>query len=93
MEIKNEKLFNRMAVDPVNPPHDCGNPACLECRTRDAIPTEEGRKQFFDMQSRGIEPRNPDDYYLRLMRGKWCFDFLTSEYRNMYMAGEWNLKI
>lgn len=51
--------------------------------------TEIGRKQFKDHQSRGIYPKEPDDYFLSLSEGKWWFDWLSSEYRKMYVRGEW----
>ena len=56
-----------------------GNPA----------PTMLGQKQFFDQQSRGIKPVRPDSYYLALTEGKRRFDWLCSEYRQMYLMGEW----
>lgn len=37
---------------------------------KDIEPTELGRQQFHDKESRGIDPDNPDPYYKRLMYGK-----------------------
>lgn len=51
--------------------------------------TEEGRKQFFDNQSHGITPDEPDPYYLCLTDGKFRFDIQCSEYHHMYNNGEW----
>ncbi len=51
-----------------------------------AEPNEVGRKQFFDQQSRGKEPLNPDAYYICLVRGKWAADNLTEEYRKAFYA-------
>lgn len=53
------------------------------------LPTEEGRSQFFNEQSEGIKPLEPDAYYRSLSRGKTSFDFLVSEYRKMWEMGEW----
>ena len=55
----------------------------------DCIPTETGREQFYEKQSNGITPENPDQYYTFLMFGKQSFDFLSREYQQMYFNGEW----
>lgn len=52
-------------------------------------PSDIGREQFYAEQSRGIRPEVPDPYYTALVSGKKAFDFLTSEYRTMYLMGEW----
>lgn len=36
-------------------------------------PTALGSRQFFDRDTHGIEPADPDPYYLALMRGKKWF--------------------
>jgi hypothetical protein len=78
IEVKNEELFRTLAEN---------------CYKADGIlaisPTEGGRKQFFEKQSKGIEPDVPDSYYTFLMKGKWSFDFLSSEYKKMWVKREW----
>ena len=54
-----------------------------------AEPTERGRRQFHRHQSLGIRPRAPDPYYHVLCQGKRWLDFLASEYRRMWLKGEW----
>jgi len=51
--------------------------------------TEEGRKQFFEMQSFGVSPKNKDPYFLCLNDGKEVFDMQCSELQQMYQKGEW----
>lgn len=51
--------------------------------------TSIGRDQFIDHQSYGVVPINPDDYYKCLDRGKYWFDFLCSEYHELYCSGYW----
>lgn len=53
------------------------------------IPTENGRLQFFQHQSHGKIPKKPDPYYTALVKGKENFDFLCSEYHNMYFSDYW----
>lgn len=74
VKIKNEDIFEYFAS-----------------KMLDNLPEKNsiGRQQFFDNQSLGKIPESPDPYYLALVRGKREFDFLTSEYRNMYISGEW----
>ncbi len=52
-------------------------------------PTETGKQQFFDDQSRGIKPTDPDSYYQVLSYGKIQFDLLCREYYLLYKSGEW----
>lgn len=54
-----------------------------------AEPTEEGRMQFVEHQSRGIKPDNPDPYFTRLSQGKKAFDLLSNEYRDLYFGDSW----
>lgn len=51
--------------------------------------TEEGRKQFYENQSHGVCPTEPDSYYLCLIDGKEVFDMQCSELQQMYQKGEW----
>ena len=61
------------------------------------LPTELGKQQFFDYQSKGkykgctTYPRNEelDDYFYVLTEGKWLFDLVTREYQQMYGTDEW----
>ncbi len=53
------------------------------------VPDEVGRKQFFNKQTYGNTPSTPNLYYKYLMKGKWLFDFLTSEFKKLYYSGEW----
>jgi len=52
-------------------------------------PTELGKQQFFDDQSRGIKPNEPDQYYKVLSYGKTQFDLLSREHYLLYKSGEW----
>jgi len=52
-------------------------------------PNEMGRKQFYEEQSLGVKALKPDPYYLSLVEGKTNFDFLFTEYKKMYLSGEW----
>lgn len=51
--------------------------------------SEKGRKQFFEHQSYGEKPKDPDPYYLRLSNGKKWFDFQIQEYLTLYDTQEW----
>ncbi len=48
-------------------------------------PTEIGRQQFYEYQSVGKQPINPDDYYIKLTSGKTSFDWLVSEHQQGYI--------
>lgn len=52
-------------------------------------PTEEGRKQFFEKTSFGIEPEIPDPYYLSLQDGKGWFNVQQAEVQKSYLTNEW----
>ena len=73
IKIKNEAIFAYFAKN---------NSCCC-------VSSISGKKQFFEKQSNGITPEKEDDYYKFLMRGKWIFDFLSSEYKKLYYSGEW----
>ena len=44
-----------------------------------------GRLQFFEDQSLGIKPKNPDLYYLQLDSGKCNFDITTRTMQQEYI--------
>lgn len=50
-------------------------------------PNDLGRQQFFDYQTKGIKPENPDKYYEKLKDGKKWFDWQVSEYHQSYVKG------
>jgi len=52
-------------------------------------PSSTGRKQFFEYQSSGTKPTSPDPYFWVLIYGKQSFDFLCSEYQQLYRSKEW----
>lgn len=52
-------------------------------------PSQKGREQFVDHQSRGIKPLHPTKYFLALNDGKTHFDLLSNEYRTLYFSDEW----
>ena len=60
-----------------------------ELSTKKTEPNDIGRKQFFDYQSKGIYPKEENNYFKTLIDGKWQFDFLSSEYYNAFICGEW----
>lgn len=52
-------------------------------------PTELGRVQFHELESRGIRVEIPDPYFIRLDDGRRWFDLQQSQYRELYYSGEW----
>ena len=78
MKIKNEDIFIHF-----------GKSHYLDNSKEIPEITELGREQFFNHQSSGIVPNNPDEYYNFLIIGKWGFDFICSELYKSYFNGEW----
>jgi len=74
-KIKNEKIFVRF---------------CSLDRLKNIEVADLGRQQFFDDQSLGIKPEFPDPYYEKLTYGKRQFDYLSTEYRDLYKNKEWH---
>jgi hypothetical protein len=56
---------------------------------KDIEASDKGRTQFFNQQSYGIFPENPDDYYLKLLDGKKWFDWQIQEYISLYLSDDW----
>ena len=56
---------------------------------KSVLPTELGRQQFYEFQSLGKRPEQPDLYFKKLVEGKEKFDYIVSEYHKMYRKGEW----
>jgi hypothetical protein len=56
---------------------------------KSVLPNDIGRQQFFEFQSFGKRPEQPDKYYEKLVKGKEKFDYIVSEYQKMYRNGEW----
>lgn len=54
-----------------------------------AEPTNTGKKQFYEHQSFGTKPEEPDQYYKKLMHGKRMFDLQLQEYKKLYFCNEW----
>lgn len=52
-------------------------------------PNEVGRSQFYDYETIGKKPVNPDPFYERLCVGKKCFNILQSSIRDTYLTWEW----
>ncbi len=52
---------------------------------RSPEPTAVGLQQFFEHQSNGIRPENPDAYYIALMRGKEYFDLQSRELQQAFI--------
>ena len=59
-------------------------------------PTEIGRRQFYEYQTKGLHkhpwefrPEYLDTYFYVLKEGKFSFDLMTSEYKKMWENGEW----
>lgn len=52
-------------------------------------PTELGRKQFYDHETHGRKPENPDPFYERLQDGKGWFNVQQSEIRGKYLTDDW----
>ncbi len=48
-----------------------------------------GLAQFYEHQSNGIAPVNPDPFYLRLVNGKKWFDWTVDEIHKSYGTSEW----
>jgi len=55
--------------------------------------TEEGLRQFFFKESRGIIPENPDPYYEILLDGKrwweWTLNYIAEQYTSKDMWFGW----
>ncbi len=54
-------------------------------------PSDEGRRQFIDVESFGKNhwPNDPNPYFYVLMYGKTSFHFLSTQYRDMFEKGDW----
>lgn len=52
-------------------------------------PTEIGLKQFFEWESKGIEPAVPDRYFKHLLDGKKWWEWTLSEIAKTYLTSEW----
>jgi hypothetical protein len=52
-------------------------------------PSETGRQQFFELETSGGSPVDPDPYFLRLCDGKKWFDWLNTEMRESYLTEYW----
>ena len=77
-KVKNEKLFVEMYKE------DSLNNELFE-------QSNLGRLQFYEHQSFGKIPEEPDLYYSILVSGKKSFDFLTKEYLDLYRTSYFNL--
>jgi len=77
-KVKNEKLFVKIYK---------------ETSLNDELfePSDLGRLQFYEHQSFGKIPEEPDSYYSILVSGKNSFDFLTKEYLDLYRTSYFNL--
>ncbi len=52
-------------------------------------PTELGRQQFFELESYGKRPNNPDSYCLCLEEGKKWFHVQQAETRKSFLTENW----
>jgi hypothetical protein len=52
-------------------------------------PTERGRQQFFEWQSYGAYPDNPDPYFLSLDEGRKWFHVQQTTIKDSYLTWEW----
>jgi hypothetical protein len=52
-------------------------------------PSDEGRLQFFEYESFGKTPVEPDPYFLCLQEGKKWFSVQQEEVRRSYLSWEW----
>lgn len=52
-------------------------------------PTDIGLRQFFDFESRGIQPERPDPYFTHLLNGKRWWEWTINEYAVIYLTEEW----
>lgn len=77
-QINNENVFIALA-----------EPFYRENEIPIPTPSQEGKEQFFRKQSYGEEPKEPNPYYIFLMKGKWSLDFLSTEYHKMWRKREW----
>ena len=69
-KIKNEKLFVEMYKE-------------FSLNNELFEQSDLGRLQFYEHQSFGKIPKEPDSYYSILVSGKKSFDFLTKEYLDL----------
>ena len=51
--------------------------------------TSIGLQQFYERESKGREPGEPDPYFLRLCNGKKWWEWTVNEYAALYSTSEW----
>jgi hypothetical protein len=56
---------------------------------KECTPTELGRKQFYDFETYGRKPSDPDPFYDCLMQGKKWFSVDQESIRKSYLTWEW----
>lgn len=61
----------------------------ISCGCKKIKRTDLGLKQFFDKESKGIIPDDPDEYYLLLLNGKKWWEWTLEFIKDRYKKGEW----
>jgi hypothetical protein len=56
---------------------------------KDTEPTEVGRCQFYEWETYGNVPSDPDLFFLSLAEGKKSFNILVESIRETYLTFEW----
>jgi hypothetical protein len=56
---------------------------------REVEPNKIGRQQFFEFESYGKEPCEPDPYFVCLSQGKKWFSVQQEDIRKSYLSWEW----
>ena len=51
--------------------------------------SQSGLEQFYEKQSHGVEPSQPDPFYRCLENGKQWFDWTVDEIRKSYGTNDW----
>lgn len=56
---------------------------------KEVEPTEIGRQQFYEWETYGTIPKEPDGFCQCLMEGKKSFNILVESIRETYLTWEW----
>lgn len=57
--------------------------------SKNCEPNEVGRRQFYEWETYGTVPKDPDKFFLCLTEGKKSFNILVDSIRETYLTWEW----
>lgn len=62
-----------------------------ECQSNSsAVPSDVGLHQFFEYESYGKKPEQPDPYFLRLLNGKAWWEWTVNYIADSYLGERWH---